>query len=93
MAKAQAELAGFEREVNKKVENVMQILADKKKAKTRANNAHKEAEQRVIDVMRDEHLSEYTSQDLGLTVTVDDIEKVGLKTWTPPKPAKPEAEA
>lgn len=94
----QSELEGFERPVNKKIENVMQVLADKKKAKTRANNAHKDAESRVIEVMREEKVPEYTSVDLGLTVTLDEVEKVNLAAYHPPeekkqKSRKPEAEA
>jgi hypothetical protein len=94
MGKSQLEIAGTERPVNKRIENVMQTLSDKKKTKTRANSAHKDAEQRVIEVMREEKVAEYTSEDLGLTVTLDDIEKVKLAAYTPPKDdKKPKAEA
>lgn len=92
----QIEVPGTEREVNAKVEAVMQVLSDKKKAKTRASNAHKVAEQRVLDVMREEKLTEYTSADLGLTVVLDPIEKVKLEAYEPPakkEEKKPKAEA
>ena len=87
------EVPGTEREVNKRVENVMEVLDSKRKAKTRANNAHKEAESRVIAVMREEKLSEYTSADLGLTITIDEVEHAKLAAYTPPEDKKPKAEA
>lgn len=101
MAGRQSEIPGTEREVNKRIENVMQVLSDKKKAKTRANNAHKDAEVRAIEVVREElkgqKVQSYTSVDLGLTIDLDDIERVKLSAYTPPKEEKaekkPKAEA
>lgn len=89
----QKELEGFERPFSKRIEAAMAILNDKRKAKTRAGNAHKEAETNAIAVMREEKVTEYTSEDLGLTITLDDVEKAKLATWNPPKPLKAEAEA
>ncbi len=83
----QTELAGIERPVNKKIENAMQVLSDKKKAKTKSNNAHKDAEARVIDVMKDEKVDSYTSVDLGLTIEIDATEKAKLSAYHPPKTA------
>ncbi len=68
----------------------MEVLDAKRKAKTRAGNAHKEAESRVIAVMREEKLSEYTSADLGLTVRIDEVEHAKLESYSPPNPDKPE---
>lgn len=94
----QTEIPGTEREVNKRVEDVMQVLDSKRKAKTRASTAHKDAEPRVIQVMREEKLKTYTSVDLGLTVDIDEVEKPKLSAYHPPdaekaKSKKPEAEA
>lgn len=86
----QSELEGFERPVNKKVENVLQVLDAKRKAKTRAGNAHKEAESRAIAIMREEKLTEYTSADLGLTMRIDEVEHAKLETYSPP--AEPKVE-
>lgn len=84
MGKKQAELEGFERDVNKELEVVMEILDSKRKAKTKASNAHKDAEKRVIDVMRAEKLTEYTSVDLGLTVYLDEAPHAKLSAYHPP---------
>lgn len=101
MAK-QGEIPGTEREVNKRIENAMEVLSDKKKAMTRARNAHKEAEVKAIEVCREELKGKkdrsYTSVDLGMTIDLDEIEKVKLSAYHPPeeekaKSRKPEAEA
>jgi len=98
----QSEIPGTERPVNKRIENAMQILSDKKKAMTRARNAHKDAEVKAIEVVREELVGEkvrsYTSVDLGLTIDLDEVEKVKLSAYHPPeeekkRSKKPEAEA
>lgn len=80
----QLEVVGTEREVNKRIENAMEVLDSKRKAKTRAGNAHKEAEMRAIQIMREEKVKEYTSADLGLTIIIDDVEHAKLASYTPP---------
>jgi hypothetical protein len=91
----QSEIPGTEREVNKRIENVMEVLDSKRKAKTRAGVAHKEAELRVIEVMREEKVKSYTSVDLGLTVEIDETRHAKLSSYQPPEEEKraPKAEA
>lgn len=102
MGRDQLEVPGTERPVNKKIENAMQVLSDKKKAMTRARNHHKDAESKAIEVVREEMKGEkvrsYTSVDLGLTIDLDEVEKVKLSAYAPPEEKKkkskaPEAEA
>src|SRR4051812_42952028 len=91
MAK-QGEIPGTERETNKRIENAMQVLSDKKKAMTRARNSHKDAEVKAIEVVReelkDEKVRSYTSVDLGLTIDLDEVEKVKLSAYHPPDEEK-----
>jgi hypothetical protein len=68
---------------------------------TRARNAHKDAEAKAIEVVREElkgqKVQSYTSVDLGLTIDLDEIEKVKLSAYHPPESEKaekkPKAEA
>lgn len=80
----QLEVVGTERKKNKRIEAVMEALDDARKAKTKATTKHKEAEQRAIDTVRSEGLSEYTSLDLGMTITVDDKTHAKLSAYKPP---------
>lgn len=89
MAK-QSELPGVEREVNKRVENAGDLLVTATKKKTTANKNHKEAENRLLQVMQEEKVKEYTSEALGKTFEVDDTAKVKVHTWKPPTPKKAE---
>jgi len=84
----QNELPGVEREVNKKIEGVMEVLDAKRKAKTRAGTAHKDAEKKVIDVMIEEKVKEYTSVDLGLTVRLNEKQAAKLEAYHPPDEKK-----
>jgi predicted transcriptional regulator len=91
MGKSQLEIAGTEREVNKKVENAGDLLVSATKKKTSASKNHKEAENRLLEVMRDEKVRTYTSESLGKTFEVDDVEKVKVYAWKPIEPPKAEA--
>lgn len=84
MAK-QTELPGVERPVNKKVELAGELLISATKKKTAANTTHKKQEQHLLDVMIEEKVASYTSEDLGKTFEVDDRQKVKVSTWQAPK--------
>jgi hypothetical protein len=86
----QAEVPGTERSTNKAVEEVMELLSDAKKKKTSANNKHKERELAVIEVMKKQGLKEYTSLDLGITVTIDEKRNAKLSAYKPPEEEKAE---
>jgi hypothetical protein len=86
----QTDLPGTERKKNKAVEEVMELLADAKKKKTSANNKHKERELAVIEVMKKQELTEYTSLDLGITVTIDEKANAKLSAYKPDKDEKAE---
>lgn len=83
----QLEVVGTERKKNKRIEEAMEALDDARKAKTRASNKHKEAEQRAIDAVKEEKLDSYTSLDLGMTITVDDTTHAKLSPYKPPPDA------
>jgi len=89
MAK-QTEIPGTEREVNKKVENAGDLLVSATKKKTKASKDHKDAEARLLEVMREEKVKKYTSEALGKTFEVDDVEKVKVYAYKPPNPPKAE---
>lgn len=80
----QTDVPGTERKKIAKLEKVMEELDDARKAKTRASNKHKEAEQRAIDALKAEELPEYTSLDLGMTIKVDDTVHAKLSPYKPP---------
>lgn len=86
----QTEVPGTERPRNKAVEEVMELLADAKKAKTRANNKHKERELAVIEVMKKQEITEYTSVDLGITVVIDEKKHAKLSAYKPEEKEKAE---
>lgn len=86
----QLEVVGTERQKNKPVEEVMELLADAKKAKTKAGNKHKERELAVLEVMKKQGLNEYTSLDLGITVTIDEKKNAKLSAYKPPEEEKAE---
>lgn len=81
----QTDVPGTERKKNPKLEKVMEELDDARKAKTKASNKHKEADQRAIDALKAEGLTEYTSLDLGMTITVDDTTHAKLSAYKAPK--------
>lgn len=87
MAK-QTEIPGTEREVNKKVENAGDLLVSATKKKTAANATHKKQEQHLLDVMLEEKVMTYTSEELGKTFEVDEKQKVKVSAWQAPKPPK-----
>lgn len=89
----QTDVPGTERKKIKKLEELMEALDDARKAKTRASNKHKEAEQRAIDAVKAEGLTEYTSLDLGMKLTVDDTTHAKLSPYKPPaESAAPKAD-
>lgn len=85
MPPKQTEIPGTERPVNKKVENAGELLVSATKKKTTANVAHKKAEQHLLDVMVEEKVASYTSEDLGKTFDVNDLQKVKVSTYKAPK--------
>lgn len=87
---AQAEIPGTERKKNKAVEEVMELLSDAKKKKTSANNKHKEREIAVIEVMKKQGITEYTSLDLGITVVIDEKQTPKLSAYKPKDEEKAE---
>lgn len=89
----QLEVVGTERKKNKRIEEAMEALDDARKAKTKASNKHKEAEQRAIDAVKEEKLSSYTSLDLGMTITVDDTTHAKLSPYKPPPDAGAKGES
>lgn len=92
MAK-QSEIPGTERPVNKKVELAGDLLVSATKKKTAALAAHKKQEQHLLDVMLEEKVSSYTSEDLGKTFDVTDLQKVKVSAWQEPKAKKTSDEA
>lgn len=84
MAGKQTEIPGTEREVNQKVEHAGELLISATKKKTNANVAHKKAHDHLLAVMREEKVPEYTSEDLGKTFRIDDVEKVKVSAWENP---------
>lgn len=83
MAK-QTEIPGTERKINKRVESAGEVLVDKTKKKTKANQDHKKAESELLVVMGEEKVPEYTSEALGKTFVVDTEPKVKVSAWKPP---------
>lgn len=94
MAKAeQMEVPGTEREVNEKLEKAIRKIKAKTEEATVAANEKRKAHDSGREVLREEGLDEYVSEKQGFVLRSNDREGIKLQHWTPPKPAKPDAEA
>lgn len=87
MAK-QTVIPGTERAVNAKVENAGDLLVSATKKKTKANNDHTKAEDHLLQVMIDEGVDEYVSEELGKTFNVEEKKKVKVSKWENPNVAE-----
>lgn len=87
MAK-QSVIPGTERAVNAKVENAGDLLVSATKKKTKANTDHKKAEDHLLQVMIDEGVDEYVSEELRKTFNVEESKKVKVSTWENPNAAE-----
>lgn len=87
----QSEIPGTERPVNKRMEGLIGELVGLTKKKTKATQDVKKADDAINRALIEEGLPEYTSEEHGKTVKLE--QKTRYSNWSPPEPESAESDA